>query len=66
MLKIYIFVILYDYVKYCKCKKIGEEKFCNVFYDRPIKWHIAKPNHQNIHPQLINLDLQESVIIKDI
>jgi hypothetical protein len=27
---------------------------------------IAKKNHQNIHPQLIHMTLQEGLVIKDI
>jgi hypothetical protein len=27
---------------------------------------LQKKNHQNIHPQLINIDLQEGMVIKSI
>jgi hypothetical protein len=37
------------------------------FEDKPAKWPIAqKKTHQNIHPQLIHMTLQEGLIIKDI
>jgi hypothetical protein len=31
---------------------------------KPAKWPIAKKNHQNIHSQLIHMNLQEGLIIK--
>jgi hypothetical protein len=38
-----------------------------VFENKPTKWLIAKnKNHQNIHPQLIHMTLQEGLVIKDI
>ncbi len=37
-----------------------------VFGDTPTKWPIEKKNHQNIHPQPINMDLQKGTIIKSI
>jgi len=63
-------MILYDRVKQSKCKTMlnlfsGKGNFHNVFGDRPITWSIAKKNtHPNMHPQLINMDLQECMIIK--
>jgi hypothetical protein len=36
------------------------------FGDRPIKWSIAKKTHQNMHPQLININLEKSIIIKGV
>jgi hypothetical protein len=39
----------------------------NVFQDKPAKWPIEKKKtHQNIHPQLIHITLQEGPVIKDI
>jgi hypothetical protein len=35
--------------------------------DRPTKWPITKnKTHQNMHPQLINMDLQEGMVTKGI
>jgi len=31
---------------------------------QPAKWPIAKKNQQNVHPQLILMTLQESLVIK--
>jgi hypothetical protein len=46
---------------------LEEGRFHNVFADKPDKWPIAKKkNHQNIHPQLIHMPLQEGLAIKDI
>ncbi len=45
---------------------LGEEGFHNVFGDRPTKWPIAKNAHQQVHPQLINRDLQEGIVVKGI
>jgi hypothetical protein len=42
----------------------GAGGFHNIFDDRPTKQPISKNNHQNMHPQLINMDLQKDVIIK--
>jgi hypothetical protein len=39
----------------------------DVFEDKPAKWPIAKKEtHQNIHPQLIHMTLQEGLVNKDI
>jgi len=42
----------------------GEGRFHNIFDDGPTKRPITKKNCQNMHPQLINMDLQKDVIIK--
>jgi hypothetical protein len=52
-----------------QCKFFWGDKggFHNVFGDRPIKWPIAKKKtYQNMHPQLINMDLQECMVIKSL
>jgi hypothetical protein len=48
---------------------LEEGRFHNVSDDKLAKWPIAakkKKNHQNIHPQLIHMTLQEGLVIKDI
>jgi hypothetical protein len=42
---------------------LEEGRFHNAFADKPAKWPIAKKNHQNIHPQLIHMTLQEGLVI---
>jgi predicted metal-binding transcription factor (methanogenesis marker protein 9) len=39
---------------------LGKGGFHNVFGDKPTKWSITK----NMHLQIINMDLQESMVIK--
>jgi hypothetical protein len=36
------------------------------FYDKSTKWPIAKKDHQNMYPQLINTTSQEGMVIKGI
>jgi hypothetical protein len=43
---------------------LEEGRFHNVFDDKPAKWSIAEKNHQNIHPQLIHMTLQDGLAIK--
>jgi hypothetical protein len=44
---------------------LGDGRLHNVFSDRPTKWPIAKKeSHQNMHPQLIDMDLQKGMVIK--
>jgi len=45
-----------------------EGRFHNGFEDKPAKWLIAKkkPPHQNIHPELIHLSLEDIKVIKDV
>jgi hypothetical protein len=48
---------------------LEEGRFHNVFVDKPPKWPIEKKkkkNYQNIHPQLIHMTLQESMIMRGI
>jgi hypothetical protein len=48
---------------------LEEGRFHNVFENKPNKMaHCKKKkkNHQNIHPQLIHMTLQEGLVIKDI
>jgi hypothetical protein len=65
-------MILYVLMKECKCKTIviksdfylGGGGFHNVFViDKP-NGPLQKKNHQNMHSQLINMDLQEGMVIK--
>jgi len=44
---------------------LEEGRFHNVFYDKPIKWPIAKKNSSK-YSQLIHMILQEGNVIKDI
>jgi hypothetical protein len=48
----------------------GGENFITFFGDRQMKWPITlgkkknkKKNHQNMHPQLINVNLQANMSI---
>jgi hypothetical protein len=50
-------MVLHNYV-------FWQKGFHDVFGDKPIKWPIAKKTHQNMHPQLINMNLQEGVVIE--
>jgi len=43
---------------------LEEGRFHNVFDDKQAKWPIAEKNHQNIHPQLIHMTLQDGLAIK--
>lgn len=63
-------MVLHGHVKHYKCKTIfkmwfllGEGGFHNVFYDRPTKWPLPKKNLRNMHPQLINMELQKGIVI---
>jgi hypothetical protein len=53
----YIYMVLHNYV-------FWQKGFHDLFGDKPIKWPIAKKTHQNMHPQLINMNLQEGVVIE--
>jgi hypothetical protein len=49
------------------CFLLEMGKFHNVFEHKPAKWPIVqKKNHQNMHPQLIHMTLQNGLVIKDI
>jgi hypothetical protein len=49
------------------CFLLEEERFHNIFEDKLAKWPIAKKKtHQNIHPQLIHMTLQEGLVTKNI
>jgi hypothetical protein len=52
-------MILHHYVKNVIFTWGGE-----IFYDKQAKWPIAEENHQNIHPQLIHMTLQDGLVIK--
>jgi hypothetical protein len=66
---IWFYMVVLNSVNVKQCKFFwGEGGFHNVFGDRPIKWSIApkKKNNQNIHSQLIYIDLQEHMVIKGV
>jgi len=45
---------------------LGKRGFHNVYGDKPTKWPIAKNAHQQVHPQLMNKDLQEGIVVMGI
>jgi hypothetical protein len=59
-------MILYEYVKEYKYKKCDFYLRRGNFDDKPAKLPTAEKNYQNIHPQLIHMTLQESMIMKGI
>jgi hypothetical protein len=65
---IYIYMTLHGHVKQCKqCDfDLRRGDFIMFLKISQINGPIAKKNHQNIHPQLIHMTLQGSLVFKDI
>jgi hypothetical protein len=60
------YIFLHGHVKHCEKKwlLLGEWGFLlGVFGDRTTKMPIAKKNHQNMHLQLIKMNLQEENMV---
>jgi hypothetical protein len=55
----YTYIVLHGHVKHFRKNVI----FTWGFGDRPTKMPIAKKNHQNMHPQIIKMNLQEESMV---